>query len=432
MPWKSKKYLLIQIALVVGFTFLTGFFLNYFFKHAYFHLLVFPLLAIIAFQTGRLIRLKKFFFLQAFLAGLLWLFIFSLYPFRYLNDSYDQFTIIAALLGSYFLGAVFEKKYRWSLNISLTLILGLIIQYIYVPFYPSQPFFEDQLVFDEHSGKQKVDVTRYKNQYWLYLNQLKNISTIDEHMYSEPMVVPTLMMATLPEPKVLVLGGDNGLICSELLSQGIQNFSWIPYDPQLTRMMLKNKILGKFHDLPKNMAYLNRDIFQWIEEDTNQYNIIYLDLPDPANADLNRFYTREFFQSLAQKITPNGLITTQAGSPYYSTRAYFMIENTLNAAGFHTIRLHNHVPSIGPWGWIIASEKVIKKEALFKKPYHFEKCQWLSEEALQLLTSFGKPVTILNEDINTIDNPLLYKSYIQGTWDIFRPLKNARRSAEER
>ena len=49
------------------------------------------------------------------------------------------------------------------------------------------------------------------------------------------------------------------------------------------------------------------------------------------------------------------------------------------------------------------------------------KTKWINNEAMQLITSFGKN-TILNSDaisINKIHNPVLYQYYLKGNWDLY-------------
>ena len=88
--------------------------------------------------------------------------------------------------------------------------------------------------------------------------------------------------------------------------------------------------------------------------------------------------------------------------------------------------MHNQVISMGEWGWIIgAKENNITQELLKKRiqSLHFKnvKTEWINNEAMQLITSFGKE-TILNPediDINKIHNPVLYQYYLKGNWDLY-------------
>ena len=48
--------------------------------------------------------------------------------------------------------------------------------------------------------------------------------------------------------------------------------------------------------------------------------------------------------------------------------------------------------------------------------------RWLNNEAMLLMTSFGKDITLDAEEsveINSIHNPVLFKYYLNGNWDLY-------------
>ena len=121
----------------------------------------------------------------------------------------------------------------------------------------------------------------------------------------------------------------------------------------------------------------------------------------------------------------NGLIITQAGSPYYATKAFLCIDKSMSSAGFTTQKLHNQVLTLGEWGWILGA-KNIEKKFLKKKLKNLKfkdiKTKWINNEAMQLITSFGKniyPFEIDTIKVNTIHDPNLYRYYLEGNWDLY-------------
>ena len=94
------------------------------------------------------------------------------------------------------------------------------------------------------------------------------------------------------------------------------------------------------------------------------------------------------------------------------------------SAGFKTLPLHNQVMTLGEWGWIIGSKNqaVDMKTELQSKSLDGLSTQWLNEEALTLLSSFGKEV--FNQDyeepkVNRLHDPVLYRYYMNGRWDLY-------------
>jgi spermidine synthase len=48
--------------------------------------------------------------------------------------------------------------------------------------------------------------------------------------------------------------------------------------------------------------------------------------------------------------------------------------------------------------------------------------KWINNESMLMMTSFGKQFFINDSkaiDINKIHNPVLYKYYLKGSWDLY-------------
>jgi spermidine synthase len=114
-------------------------------------------------------------------------------------------------------------------------------------------------------------------------------------------------------------------------------------------------------------------------------------------------------------------MVTQAGSPYYATKAFQAISNVMDNTGFTTLPIHNQVLSMGEWGWIIGS-KSLSKEALTGsvKAMKFESVdtKWINNEAVQMMVAFGKPYVISDSiEINSLKKPVIHEYYTSGTWN---------------
>ena len=98
----------------------------------------------------------------------------------------------------------------------------------------------------------------------------------------------------------------------------------------------------------------------------------------------------------------------------------------MQSAGFTTVKLHNQVISMGEWGWIMGTKNTTTNSQQFKEKLQdlkFSEIQtnWIDHEAMQLITSFGKDFFKSNDSIkvNKVHNPVLYKYYLKGNWDIY-------------
>lgn len=261
----------------------------------------------------------------------------------------------------------------------------------------------------------------------MYLNGNLQFCSIDEKMYHEPLVHPIMNLHQHPQ-RILILGGGDGCAVREILKySAVQHIDLVDLDSVMTNLgkqhpiLLKNN-LGSLNS--KKVTIHNKDAYIFLEQNTTDfYDIIIADLPDPRNIELGRLYSHEFYTLCYRKLRPNGFVITQAGSPYFATKAFECINKTIQASGFNTVKLHNQVLSMGEWGWILGSKQPTSSKTLKQQlqSLKFKNTQWINHEAMQLITSFGKDFYIDNNDveINKVHHPVLYQYYLKGNWDLY-------------
>ena len=307
-----------------------------------------------------------------------------------------------------------------GLAIVLTL-LGVSAEAIIL--HGEQAQYGDKVIFSEQTRFQKITITQYQEHYWLYLNGSKQLCTFDEWLYHEPLVHPAMHLSQDPK-NVLILGAGDGCAIREVLKYpSVESITLVDIDPEMTRIGKEHPIFVQLNDSayyhPK-VKVVNQDAFQFLKAGEPFFDVMILDFPDPKSIDINRVYTKEFYQMCYRRLRAHGVLITQAVSPYYTTKAYRCIEQTVAAAGFGVLPIHNHVYSFGEWGWIIGS-KVASGDAiktqLLQEGFEDVPLEWMTPESMVLMTSFGKdlrPTTGI--EVNTIHNPVLYRYYLDGTW----------------
>lgn len=136
--------------------------------------------------------------------------------------------------------------------------------------------------------------------------------------YSAEMAVH-LGLLQHPRPRNILLlgGGAGGLIPEALKSPDLSRIDYVELDPELVR-------LGQ-RLLPETAALQGRDprvrlIFQdarrFLAQGTARYDVILMNLPEPGSAQLNRYYTKEFFATVARRLRPRGVFSfTLTGGP---------------------------------------------------------------------------------------------------------------------
>jgi spermidine synthase len=314
-----------------------------------------------------------------------------------------------------------------SIATMLFLIAGIFVAKPII-LHGEQHRYKDKIVFEQQSRYQKIVVTQWKNDYWLYINGNQQLSTLDEEKYHEVLVHPVLKLHQHPQ-NILVLGGGDGIAVKEILKhKSVKEITLVDLDPAMTELATTHPIFKMMNDNalshPK-VTVRNEDGYQYLAKTNSMFDAIIIDLPDPKSIELGRLYSYEFYRLCYKQLRPKGVIITQAGSPYFATKAFKCIDTTLTAAGFTTTPLHNQVVTLGEWGWILGSkhlEKKQQKKALQSLSFNYIETKWLNNEAMLLTTSFGKNIYFNDStpvEVNKIHHPVLYQYYLKGNWDLY-------------
>jgi spermidine synthase len=325
-----------------------------------------------------------------------------------------------------------KKKVRISIQAAAVFVGAAIISGFFIAepiiFFGEQKKYQDKVIYEKQSRYQKVVMTQWKDHYWLFINGNQQLSSLDEVMYHEPLVHPVMKSVRYPQ-QVLIFGGGDGCAAREVLKYNqTEQITLVDLDPVMTE-------LGKTHpvlvDMNKNsmnnpkVSIINDDAYKFLSETNRFYDVIIVDLPDPKSVELGRLYSKEFYQLCYRHLRPGGAIVTQAGSPYYATKAFKCIEKTIDAAGFTAVPLHNQILTLGEWGWVLGTKTGTKDEVidhLQSLKFNDVETKWLNNEAMLLITSFGKDyygIDLGEIEINQIHNPVLYKYYLKGNWDLY-------------
>ena len=313
-------------------------------------------------------------------------------------------------------------------------------------FFESQKWHHDKVVFSAKTHFQRLDVTEWKGNHWFYQDDINHFSTIDSWLYFEPFVQPAMHIAP-SRAKVLIIGGENGMIANALRPFRPTRIDLLPVDGEYLKIAGTNpyytrqneevfasqavNIVKRQQSMPKASLWDSRlstidhrpstineriSAFRWLKNARKTYNVIFIDVPDPVNMELNQYYSLEFYQLARQALVENGLIITQSGSPYFATAAFQSIEKTLAAAKFSVTSYHNQVLTLGEWGWTMGMKADVDlKLKLWNHDYARAKTEWFNREAMRMMLSFGKPYTDATQTaINSLKNPVIYQLYNEG------------------
>ena len=285
-------------------------------------------------------------------------------------------------------------------------------------FFESQKWHHDKVVFSKKTHFQRLDITEWKGNHWFYQEGINHFSTIDSWLYFEPFVQPAMHLAP-SRAKVLIIGGENGMIANALRPFRPARIDLLPVDGEYLKIAGTNPYYTRQNEevfASQRVNIMQGTAFQWLKNAWKTYNVIFIDVPDPTNRELNQYYSLEFYQLASQALVENGLIITQSGSPYFATAAFQSIEKTLAAAKFSVTSYHNQVLTLGEWAWTMGMKgDVDLKSKLWNHDYDRAETQWFNQEAMRMMLSFGKPCAAATQTaINTLKNPVIYRLYNQG------------------
>lgn len=291
-------------------------------------------------------------------------------------------------------------------------------------FYESQTKFHDKVVYSYTTPFQRLDITEWKGNYWFYQDGINQFSAIDSWLYFEPFAHPAMQLLQ-PSARVLVVGGENGMLARELLKYQQVHVDLIPVDKAYLDLSKSLSFFTEQHEevfAEDRLSVLEGDAFRLLNKSLQTYDAVFVDVPDPIDIQLNQYFSKEFYALCYAALDKKGLLITQSGSPYFATTAFRSIQKTIAAAGFEVQAYHNQVLSLGEWAWTIGAKSGQNdnlRSDLKALSFDGVETQWLNNEAMRMMLSFGKSyVTSGDIKVNSIKDPVIYRYYNQGNYQL--------------
>jgi spermidine synthase len=276
--------------------------------------------------------------------------------------------------------------------------------------------YADEIIFARDSRYQHLVLTRFKDDLRLFLNSHLQFSSRDEYRYHEALIHPGL--SSIPAPRrVLVLGGGDGLAVREILKYPqIESITLVDLDPEMTRIFSTNPMLTQLNQkslLSPKLHITNADAFPWIDSNTDSFDFIVIDFPDPTNYSLGKLYTTAFYRAVARHLSAQGLMVVQSTSPMFARDSFWCIAATLKQAGLRTYPYHVYVPSFGEWGFVIASDHEYTPPTSLPSGLRF-----LDVAGIPLLFQFPPDMAPIDVPPNQLNDQVLVRLYDQDWKDI--------------
>jgi len=152
----------------------------------------------------------------------------------------------------------------------------------------------------------KTEGTRSLFENGLVLFSVPNLEAAEEAVHF------ALLQHSAPRSLLLIGGGMNGSLAQAFQHSALERVDYVELDPavlDLARRYFPQEWAPIGSDPRVHPHPIDGRLF--LKTTRDRFDVIILNLPDPQTAQLNRFYTCEFFREVAAKLNPGGVFSFQ-------------------------------------------------------------------------------------------------------------------------
>ncbi len=298
--------------------------------------------------------------------------------------------------------------------------------------------YDNPIITSEQSPYQKLTVTRRAdtwpeadtpgyaapvvakrgNDLRLFIDGQIQFSSVDEYRYHEALVHPA-MSAARSRASVLILGGGDGLAARDVLRHpDVAQVTLVDLDPRIIELCSTHPEIVALNEgalSDARVSVVTQDGYKFVEQSPSKFDVVIIDLPDPNHETLSKLYSVEFYRLVARALYPGGAIVTQSTSPFFARAAFWSIHRTLEAAELHVLAYHTNVPSLGDWGFNLATDRPVDASTLGVDV----ETLFLTTAQMPAMFRFGKDAEEIDAHVNTLLRPVLMHYYDDDRWGYY-------------
>ena len=169
-----------------------------------------------------------------------------------------------------------------------------------------------QVVAVRNSRYGNLVVVKTEETQTLYENGLPSFNVPEHQAAAEEAVHYALLEHASPRSLLLIGGGINGSLAQAFQHPTLERADYVDIDPailELARMHFPKEWQAIAGDKRIRIHPTNGRLF--LRSSGLTYDVIIVNLADPQSAQLNRFYTEEFFREAASRLNPGGVLSFQ-------------------------------------------------------------------------------------------------------------------------
>ncbi len=282
----------------------------------------------------------------------------------------------------------------------------------------------EKIIYHGKTKFQKVDIVNLKVLgKSLFLDNKIQSAQIDEHIYHEMLVHPSMFTHPNPE-RVLILGGGEGATLREVLKhQSVQEAVMVDIDEELVNICREH--MREWHDgafdNPRSRLIF-ADAREYVEKNYDRFDVIISDLTEPIEEGPSiKLFTKEFYTTLFNRLNDDGIFVAQAGSadpvyPDFLASLYRTLKSVFPVVHVYWTFVFSFQL---PWAFVIASKKLnpvkVDLKSIEKRIEEIGKNKFRYYYPQMHVSSFTVPTYVLEAletkgDIIKDDAPFIWKA----------------------
>jgi spermidine synthase len=199
------------------------------------------------------------------------------------------------------------NKPEWKTTILPGILIILSIMLFLSPadkWVKSFHFRNQNLLYTKDTPYGNISVTQTARQLNFYENGTLIFST-ENNILAEEAVHFALLQHPMPVKILIVSGGITGMTKEVLKYKSVRSIDYLEINPWL--VMAEKRFSGTIQE--PGLQVISSDARKWIKKVASVYDAIIVNTPDPSSAQINRYYTQEFFREAQQALRPNGVFS---------------------------------------------------------------------------------------------------------------------------
>jgi spermidine synthase len=206
---------------------------------------------------------------------------------------------------------LFRKRILLAITVVLTgALVGLILFANLDKTSTDIQYAGQHVVCRDNSPYGSLVVTESAGQYDFIENGVPLFSTHDVEAVEE-----TVHYAMVQRPaarRVLLISGGVSGTAREILKYPVAAVDYVELDPMII------DVARQYANLAQNLNdrrihLFNTDGRLFVKQTSQRYDVVIVDVPDPSTSQINRFYTREFFDEVKGVLNPDGVLAFSLG-----------------------------------------------------------------------------------------------------------------------